>query len=126
MLFAFPFLLASIFFAITIGSLPRNRESIILLVVFSSIPMLFLSGVSWPGSAFPWYWKAFSCLVPSTFGVNGFIRLNTMGAHLPEVQHEYLVLWGQVLVYGLLAWWVTRKNELLKISLRSYRNAAEA
>lgn len=126
LLFALPFLLASIFFAITIGSLPRNRESIILLVVFSSIPMLFLSGVSWPGSAFPWYWKAFSCLVPSTFGVNGFIRLNTMGAHLPEVQHEYLMLWGQVFVYGLLAWWVTRKNELLKISLRSYRNDAEA
>ena len=122
LLFSLPFLLASIFFAITIGSLPRNRESIILLVVFSSVPMLFLTGVSWPGSAFPWYWKTFSYLVPSTFGVNGFIRLNTMGAHLPEVQYEYIALWIQVLCYGLLAWWVTRKNELLKIDLHGYHN----
>ncbi len=123
LLFATPFLLSAIFFAITIGSLPRNRESIILLVVFSSVPMLFLTGVSWPGSAFPWYWKTLSCFIPSTFGVNGFVRLNTMGAHLPDVRPEYLALWLQTAIYLLTAWWVTRKNELLKISLHHYRQA---
>ena len=59
-------------------------------------------------------------LIPSTFGVNGFVRLSTMGASLADVQPEYTALWIQVLAYGLLAWWVTRKNEVRKIQLRHY------
>ena len=82
--------------------------------------MLFLSGVSWPGSAIPWYWKTLANLIPSTFGVNGFVRLNTMGASLADVQTEYFALWIHVVVYGILAWWVTRKNEVRKIQLRHY------
>lgn len=118
--FSLPYLLACILFAITLSVLPRNRESVILLVVFSSVPILFLSGVSWPGSAFPWYWKTLSYLIPSTFGVNGFVRLNTMGADLSAVRFEYFALWTQVLLYGLTAWWVTRKNELYKIDLKRF------
>lgn len=119
-LFMLPFLLAVIGFAVTLSALPRQRESIILLVVFASLPLLFLSGVSWPASAMPWYWKTLSYLSPSTPGINGFIRLNSMGATLPDVAGEYLGLWCQALGYGCTAWWITRKNELLKISLRRY------
>ena len=119
-LFAVPFLLACVFFAIAISGIPRGRESIILIAVFTSVPMLFLSGVSWPGTAIPWYWQTLADLIPSTFGVNGFVRLSTMGASLADVQPEYTALWIQVLAYGLLAWWVTRKNEVRKIQLRHY------
>lgn len=119
-LFALPFLLACVFFAISISGIPKSRESIILIAVFTSVPMLFLSGVSWPGSAIPWYWKTLANLTPSTFGVNGFVRLNTMGASLADVQTEYFALWIHVVVYGILAWWVTRKNEVRKIQLRHY------
>lgn len=83
--FMLPFLLASIFFGISIGSLCRQRESIILLVVFTSIPFLFLSGVSWPASNMPPFWKNVSVIIPSTFAINGYLKLNSMGAHLPEV-----------------------------------------
>lgn len=119
-LFALPFLLACVFFAISISAIPKSRESIILIAVFTSVPMLFLSGVSWPGSAIPWYWKTLANLIPSTFGVNGFVRLNTMEASLADVQTEYFALWIHVVVYGILAWWVTRKNEVRKIQLRHY------
>ena len=118
LLFATPFLLAVVFLGITIGHFARQRESIVLIVVFSSMPLLFLSGVSWPGTAFPWYWKTLSYFLPSTFGVNGFVRLSSMGATLAEVQPEYIALWIQVVGYGLTAWWVTRRNELRKIALR--------
>lgn len=119
LLFVVPFLLASVFFGITVSALPRRRESIILLVVFSSIPMLFLTGVSWPGSAFPWYWELVSYTVPSTFGVNGFVRLSTMGADLRAVSPEYLCLWLQTLVYGGIAWWATRLRLARDYSLTS-------
>lgn len=120
LLFSLPYLLACIFFSITLSVLPRGRESIILIAVFSSVPMLFLSGVSWPGTAIPWYWHTLADLIPSTFGINGFIRINTLGATLTDVRPEYIGLWIQTLIYGLTAWWVTRKNEVLKISLRHY------
>lgn len=118
LLFATPLLLAIIFLGVSIGHFARTRESIILIVVFSSVPMLFLSGVSWPGTAFPWVWKTLSCFMPSTFGVNGFVRLNSMGATLADVQAEYVALWLQAICYCLVAWWVTRKNELRKITLK--------
>ena len=102
--FMLPFLLASIFFGISIGSLCRQRESIILLVVFTSIPFLFLSGVSWPASNMPPFWKNVSVIIPSTFAINGYLKLNSMGAHLPEVWAEWRNLWIQAGAWFLLAY----------------------
>ena len=64
-----PYLLAVIFFGMTISCLVRYRENVMLLVVFTSIPFLFLTGVSWPQSNIPGGWQGFSWLIPSTFGV---------------------------------------------------------
>ena len=48
-----PYILACIFFGITISCIVRYRENVMLLVVFASVPLLFLSGVSWPQSNIP-------------------------------------------------------------------------
>lgn len=98
-----PFTLASIFFAMTISCLVRYRENVLLLVVFFSVPLLFMSGVSWPQSDIPVFWQSFSWLFPSTFGIRAFVRTNSMGATLNDVATEYVALWIQVAVYGLLA-----------------------
>ena len=119
-MFALHFRLAWVFVAISISGIPKSRESKIWIAVCTAVPRLLNSGVSWPGSAIPWYWKTLANLIPSTFGVNGFVRLNTMGASLADVQTEYFALWIHVVVYGILAWWVTRKNEVRKIQLRHY------
>jgi ABC-2 type transport system permease protein len=94
-----PFILATIFFGMMLSCVIRYRENVILLVVFTSVPFLFLSGISWPQSNMPGAWRAIACIFPSTFGIRGFVRLNTMGATLPDIQQEYQALWGQVIVY---------------------------
>ena len=94
-----PYLLASIFFGMFVSCIVRYRENIILLVVFATVPLLFLSGASWPQSNIPGYWQGFSWLFPSTFGIRGFIRMNSMGATLEDVRPEYICLWVQTLVY---------------------------
>ena len=94
-----PYTLACIFFGITVSCLVRYRENVMLLMVFVSVPLLFLSGVSWPQNNIPGYWQGFSWLFPSTFGVRGFVRMNTMGATLHDVRQEYICLWIQVVVY---------------------------
>lgn len=97
--FTLPFLLACIFFAMTVSALVRHREACIVIIVFSSLPLLFISGLSWPGSAVPPVWKAISYIFPSTFGIDGFVAINNMGAHLVDVRHEWDMLWVQAVIY---------------------------
>lgn len=104
-LFAFllPYLLACIFFSMTLSLLIVQRETCMLVFVFTSLPLLFISGISWPGVAVPDFWRYVSWLAPSTFGINGFVRLNTMGALLEDVKFEFVGLWIQTGVYFLTA-----------------------
>lgn len=98
-----PYLLACVFFGMSVSCFVRYRENVMLLVVFTSVPLLFLAGVSWPQSNIPGMWQGVSWLFPSTFGVRAFIRMNTMGATLQDVLPEYHALWIQVAVYFFIA-----------------------
>lgn len=103
LLFLLPFLAASIFFAMTLSGFMTSRESPMLVFVFTSVILLFISGVSWPKEAIPEFWRALGCFFPSTPGVQGFIRINTSGASLNEVADEYRMLWIQAGVYFISA-----------------------
>ena len=84
---------------LTVSCLVRYRENVILLMVFVSLPLLFLTGVSWPQSSIPGYLQGVSWLFPSTFGVRAYLRLNTMGATLGDITLEMRCLWIQVAAY---------------------------
>ena len=109
----FPYLLACTFFGMTISCMVRYRENVMLLIVFVSLPLLFLTGISWPQSAIPGAWQGVSWLFPSTFGVRAFVRMNTMGATLSEVRTEVLILWIQAGAYYLVTCAVYRHQLLL-------------
>ena len=94
-----PYILSCIFFGMMLSCLVRYRENVILLVVFTSLPFLFLSGISWPQSSIPGAWRSIATLLPSTFGVRGFIRINGMGATLSDIRLEYQALWVLTIVY---------------------------
>ena len=101
--FVLPFLLASIFFGITLSFFVKDRESCFLLFVFVSVPLIFMSGISWPTSNMPDFWRHLAMLFPSTPAVNGFARINTAGALLQDVRREMLVLIIQSGVYFMLS-----------------------
>ena len=94
-----PYLLASTFFGMTVSCLVHYRENVMLLMVFLSLPLLFMSGVSWPQSSIPGYWQGVSWLFPSTFGIRAFVRMNTMGGVLSDVVTEIRCLWIQAATY---------------------------
>lgn len=111
--FMLPYLLACIFFSITLSSMMKHREDVMLIVVFSSVPLLFMSGVSWPQSSIPEFWQWVSAIFPSTFGIRGFVRMNTMGAMLEDVRPEYIMLWVQTVFYfttSLIAFMLSNKK----------------
>ena len=98
-----PYILACVFFGIVMSCLVKYRENVMLIMVFVSVPLLFLTGVSWPQSNIPSWLQGVSWLFPCTFGARAYVRLNSMGASLGDVLTEYRILWVHVGVYFLLA-----------------------
>lgn len=96
-----PFLLAVIFFSMLISIFIRNRETAMIIFPFISLVLLFLSGLSWPESNMPWFWRSFGMIFPSTFGIQGYLKINSMGAGLEQVKFEHIALWIQTAVYFL-------------------------
>ena len=103
-----PYTLACIFFGMMVSCTVKYRENVMLLVVFVSVPLLFLTGVSWPQSNIPNYWQGVSWLFPSTFGARAYIRLNSMGATVSDVMPELRILWIQTACYFVLTLCVYR------------------
>ncbi|MBE6244498.1 MAG: ABC transporter permease [Bacteroidales bacterium] len=99
----FPFLLAVIFFSQTWSVFIRNRETGMVMFLFFSVILLFLSGLTWPLSSFPAFWKYFSYIFPATFGVEGYIKINCMGADFSVINTEFVALWIQAIIYFVTA-----------------------
>lgn len=81
-----------------------------LLFVFTSVPLMFISGISWPKTAIPEYWLWISNVFPSTHGINGFISINNMGATLSQVSCEFYSLWILTFIYFGLAYFLYKKE----------------
>lgn len=116
--FVIPYILDCIFFAMVLSSLIYRREDCILIFVFMSVPMVFLSGISWPGSAIPTFWKYFSYLFPSSLGMNAYPRIMTMGCNLHDIAPLYIGIWVQLAVYFGLVCWVYIRNIRKMLNVR--------
>jgi len=130
--FLLPFILSCIFFGLMLSCLVRYRENVMLLVVFTSVPLLFMTGISWPQSNIPAFWQGFAWVFPSTFGVRGFLRISSMGASLADILPEFRALWIQTGVYFLGTCLVfrhqmrlARKNARLTAELAEEEDEAE-
>lgn len=102
-LFIVPFLLAAIFFCMTVCSFVHKRDAGIVVFIFFSVILIFISGAIWPQSNMPKFWLYFSYIFPSTHGIQGFIRINSMGATLDQVKFEFMMLWAQAIIYFFTA-----------------------
>ncbi|MER9296758.1 ABC transporter permease [Mesorhizobium sp. M0621] len=100
---AIPFILSVSLFGQFVGSWFKQRETAVLLFVAISLPMFFLVGVAWPVEAMPPMIRSASFILPSTFGIDGLVRVNQMGASLTDVSHDWLGLWVLTAVYAILA-----------------------
>jgi ABC-2 type transport system permease protein len=105
--FGTPFLLSVVFLGLTLGAAFRSREMALQVLLFTSLPALFLSGFAWPTETLPAWLATFARAIPSTTAIPGFLRLTQMGASLPDVGEEWLTLWGLCGAYFVAAWAVT-------------------
>jgi len=98
-----PFVLSSIFMGLTLSVIFKNRESPMMLYLFTSIPLLFLSGIIWPLSNFGPLWLTVREIFPSSNAIFGYIKMNSLGASIFETRREIMSLWIQTGVYFLTA-----------------------
>lgn len=98
-----PFLLASTFLGITLGCLVRRSERVTLIVLLSSIPLIFGSGFVWPTSSVPEVINTTIQIIPVVPAIKAFISLNQLGADFSDILPQWKQLWICAAIYGFLA-----------------------
>lgn len=114
LLFLVPMLLASVCLGFCVQAVVTEREEVFVVWVLTTMPILFLSGLTWPRYAMHGIWRVLSDIIPATWGLNGFIKMNANGSTLAQVRPDYINLWicaGAyfVLAYVLQRWVVNRQ-----------------
>lgn len=92
-----------VFFATAWSSFFRKRETVLVSLLFISPIAMFLTGFSWPVTAFPKVWRLFSYIFPTSFACPAFINLNTAGCELTQVGNLLNGLLIQTGIYCLLS-----------------------
>lgn len=98
-----PYLLATCFLGLAGSVFFTDSEAPILMIAFFSVGLVFLSGISYPLELMPWYWLATHYIIPAAPGTLAFVKVNSMGASMADIQPEYITLWIQCAVYFVLA-----------------------
>ncbi len=97
--FLTPFLFAVIYMGITISAFFKKREQALMILLFTSIPFIFLTGFSWPTQAMPQWQVWLSQIIPSTPAIKGFLALTQRGATFNDVFYNWLHIWILLFAY---------------------------
>jgi ABC-2 type transport system permease protein len=97
--FITPFIFAVIFMGITISTFFKKREHALMVLVFTSIPFIFLSGFSWPVESMPQWQVLLSYIIPSTHAIKGLVAITQKGSLFADVFQYWIYIWGVLIFY---------------------------
>ena len=95
---------------IAVGCWIGVRERALQVVGAVSIPLLFLSGFAFPVESIHPSLVWLSHLLPTTPGIQGFIKFNQMGATWQEAGPQVSNLLLLIVLYVGVAWWAASKR----------------
>lgn len=96
------FVAATVAGALALASFFRTRERPLQLWIITSLPIYFLSGLSWPLESMPAPLALVARLLPTTPGIHLMVGINQMGASLSEQRAELINLGALILIYGTI------------------------
>lgn len=108
--FILPMLLATAFLGQSLQFMMTERESVFIVIVFTSLAFLFLSGLTWPRYAMNDFFRWMGNIVPATWGLEGFVRINSNAATLSQQSTCYMWLWGLTAFFFMTAYLQTRRR----------------
>ena len=109
-----PYLFASVFFCLTLSPFFTDSDMPLFIIVFMSVPLVFLSGISYPLELMPWHWRILHYLIPTAPATLAFVKLDCMGGDLSNIRTEMMILWIQCAVYFVTALIIRHKATKIK------------
>ena len=97
----------------------RLRERSMQILIFSSLPMFFMSGYPWPANQLPEVLQILRWLIPTTPAINTSVQLNQMGASLSQVAIGLYALIGLWLFYFILLLFMRKRTNTKQPTLKS-------
>lgn len=107
-----PYLFSSAFFCLCLSPFFTDADMPLFLIVFMSVPLVFLTGISYPLELMPWHWKILHYVFPVAPATLAFVKLDCMGGDLTNIRPEMATLWIQCAVYFVTAVLVWRRKSL--------------
>ena len=105
-----PFLLSATFLGIALSTILPRRELATLVILLSSMPIVFGSGFIWPREAIPFPLLLLMQFVPAVPAIKAFVILNQMGADFHQITPLVTRLILLTLLYGILAYLLLGKK----------------
>jgi ABC-2 type transport system permease protein len=101
-LLVFALLLLGVFsfvgLGIVITSFTKDQETAQMLMMTLMFPMMFLSGVFFPIQQMPWYMQTISKALPLTYASDALRKVMVLGAGIPQISTELIIL----IVFGIV------------------------
>ena len=97
------FVAATVSAGLALGALLPRRDLAAPIVMASSLPLVFTAGFVWPIEMIPKAVHTLSLAAPSTSAIQGFLKVNQMGAGFADVLDHWLVLLSIAIIYFTLA-----------------------
>jgi len=101
-LLVFALLLLGVFsfvgLGIVITSFTKDQETAQMLMMTLMFPMMFLSGVFFPIQQMPWYMQTISQFLPLTYAASALRKVMVLGAGIPQIGNELIIL----IVFGIV------------------------
>ena len=113
--FYFIFVLSVMFLGIFLAQFFSERESSVMFIVVSSLPLFFMSGAIWPIYQMPFFIQILRLFVPLSYGIEGMTRLFIMQEPLLQALPLLTEMFVYMLIAGLLAYYTIKKRYPNKI-----------
>ena len=77
---------------IVLTSITSDQQTATMLMTTLMFPMMFLSGVFFPIQQMPWYMQDISKVLPLTYATDALRRVVVLGAGIPDISTELMIL----------------------------------
>lgn len=105
-IFGMAFTSATSAFGVFLGSVFNRMEHIPQIALVMSMPLLFALGFIWPVEMIPEWIRFFMWFIPITPSIDGFLKLNQMGAEFSLIQLDFYHLLFLGILYMLLSYFI--------------------
>ncbi|RMA78731.1 ABC transporter permease [Umboniibacter marinipuniceus] len=104
------FFVATLLLGQLLGRLIPHPQIVVVVVIMSSLPLVFSAGFIWPVESIPDWWHLLMSAVPATTGIQYFLQIHLYNAPLLSVSSELIILSMIAVVTALVDYWLAARQ----------------